>query len=234
MNSSRKELSLLADQLQLRSYRWASAALSIFCRARANSLLASVEADHPSAHLSTRKGQTTRPCWWKNPYQGRLKRIAGKIQRRKEKWRIKNKYRVGRISYPIFFNEGEHATYFHVPQTHIPSPCNCSWTLQNRVNDFPASAGHEGIRHAVTQHNEQPRSQYVLVIVLNKSLRQLVHLRSYLVTFFLDFWCTVTKSFPSIIHVTFLALYLVSTVVERVFLYHKIIGNNRSNGSPWW
>ena len=26
----------------------------------------------------------------------------------------------------ILFNEGEHATYFHVPQTHIPSPCNCS------------------------------------------------------------------------------------------------------------
>lgn len=95
--------------------------------------------------------------------------------------------------------------------------------FRSRVNDFLHQRSQEGIRHAVTQHNEQPRSQYVLVIVLNKSLRQLVHLRSYLVTFFLDFLMHRLQILSIHNHATFLALYLVSTVVERVFLYHKII-----------
>ena len=127
MNEFKKGAFLLADQLQLPVVPM-SISGSFDILPRTGKLLSW----HPlklTIHqpiYPQGKGQENQTMLMEESYQAIEKGLTGKIQRRKEKWRIKKISGRKNFLPDILFNEGEHATYFHVPQTHIPSPCNCS------------------------------------------------------------------------------------------------------------
>ena len=106
-------------------------------------------------------------------------------------------------------------------------------SVRSLLYNFLNQGSHDRIRKIAAQHNENTRSQYIIIILLDKLLSQCIHFSSQFLTFSRYLTLNFIRCFSIHNHTALLTLQLVCSVIQRSLFSHKIIQTiiQRSSGN---